>query len=64
MRLARIFGCEWAILKERSPSCGSCGVYDGTFSGTLRPGMGVAAELLSAEGIRVCGESEAEKAFF
>ena len=61
VRLARIFGCERAILKERSPSCGSCGVYDGTFSGTLRPGMGVAAELLVKNGIRVYGESEAER---
>lgn len=58
LRLARVFGCECAVLKERSPSCGSCGVYDGTFSRTLRPGMGVTAELLAKNGIRVYGESE------
>ena len=63
LRLAKIFGCECAVLKERSPSCGCKGVYDGTFSRTLRPGMGVAAELLAKNGIAVYGESEAEKLF-
>ena len=61
LRLARLFGCETAVLKERSPSCGSDGVYDGTFSRTLRSGMGVTAELLVKNGIRVYGESETEE---
>ena len=60
LRLARFFGCECAVLKERSPSCGCCGVYDGTFSRTLRSGMGVTAQLLTENGITVYGESEAE----
>lgn len=50
-------GCELAILKERSPSCGSGEIYDGTFSGHLIPGEGVAAELLRRAGIPVKGES-------
>ena len=58
LRLARLFGCECAVLKERSPSCGCCGVYDGTFSRTLRPGMGVTAQLLTENGIAVYGESQ------
>ena len=45
------------MLKERSPSCGSGAVYDGTFSGTLTAGWGVAAGLLREQGIRVLGES-------
>ena len=60
LRLARFFGCECAVLKERSPSCGCCGVYDGTFSRTLRSGMGVTAQLLRENGIAVYGEREAE----
>ena len=44
--LARRKGCGKAMLKERSPSCGYRKVYDGTFSGTLKPGNGVAAQLL------------------
>jgi uncharacterized protein YbbK (DUF523 family) len=58
LRLARLYGCEAAILKERSPSCGSGEIYDGTFTRTLTPGDGVAAALLRARGIRVLGETE------
>lgn len=36
-------GCRYAVLKERSPSCGSGTVYDGSFSGTLTAGDGIAA---------------------
>lgn len=58
LKLYRFFGCEAAVLKERSPSCGSSGVYDGTFTGTLVPGAGVTAELLRSCGLAVYGESE------
>ena len=58
LRLARKLGCTVAVLKERSPSCGSGRVYDGTFTGTLTDGCGAAAQLLRAHGIRVMGESE------
>ena len=55
--LARRYGCTRALLKERSPSCGSGAIYDGSFTGALVPGDGVAAESLKAAGIRVYGES-------
>ena len=61
LRLARFFGCEAAVLKERSPSCGCGSVYDGTFTGVLTAGDGVTAELLRAEGVPVYGESRAEE---
>ena len=57
LRLCRLLGCEAALLKERSPSCGSGMVYDGTFTGVLTAGEGVTAELLRAQGIPVYGES-------
>ena len=60
LRLAERYGCKAAILKERSPSCGSGRIYDGTFTGTLADGWGVTAELLRDHGICVIGESEAE----
>ena len=60
LRLAERYGCKAAILKERSPSCGSSRIYDGTFTGTLTDGWGVTAELLRDHGICVIGESEAE----
>lgn len=50
------FGCELAILKAKSPSCGSGLVYDGSFSGTLRPGWGVAAALIRDAGVPVVDE--------
>lgn len=61
LRLALLFHCETAVLKERSPSCGSGEVHDGTFSGGLTAGDGVTADLLKTHGIRVLGESQIEK---
>ena len=54
--LAAQTGAEAALLKARSPSCGSGEVYDGTFTGTLKPGDGVTAERLKALGIPVYTE--------
>ena len=57
LRTARDAGCRYALLKERSPSCGSGLIYDGSFTGTLVPGDGLAAEALRAVGIAVYGEN-------
>lgn len=51
----------YAVLKERSPSCGFRKIYDGTFSGTLTYGNGVTADLLYSNGIRIFGETEIDK---
>ncbi|MBO5929912.1 MAG: DUF523 domain-containing protein, partial [Clostridia bacterium] len=53
-------GCQVAILKEKSPSCGCGKIYDGTFSKRLTDGDGVTAERLKKAGIKVLGESEIE----
>lgn len=58
LKLHRLLGCDAAVLKERSPSCGSGEIYDGTFSGTLIAGDGVTAGLLKTNGISVYGESQ------
>lgn len=58
LKLAKIFGCKKAVLKERSPSCGNGMIYDGTFSGNKIPGSGVTAALLKQNGIDVIGESK------
>lgn len=50
LRMGRTLGCQGAILKSRSPSCGAGQVYDGSFSGCLRPGMGVTAQALKDQG--------------
>lgn len=57
LRLAKIFDCKMAILKEKSPSCGYGRIYDGTFSKVLTDGNGITAELLIENGIKILGES-------
>lgn len=54
---AKEAGCDLAILKAKSPSCGSGEVYDGTFSGTLVPGWGIAAAAFRDAGITVIDET-------
>ena len=61
LALARRFGCKAALMKERSPSCGSGTIYDGNFTGTVIPGDGVAAEKLRVSGPTLYGESELEQ---
>jgi len=50
-----------AILKERSPSCGSQEIYNGSFNKELRPGMGVVAALLKEAGIAIFSEGNLPK---
>ncbi len=61
LRIARSCGVTRAVLQERSPSCGSSAIYDGTFSGKLIPGRGVTTQLLEENGIKVCGGSQIGK---
>lgn len=56
LRLANLLGCRKAVLKSRSPSCGAGPIYDGSFTGTLVPGRGIAAKLLLENGIAVFTE--------
>ncbi|QGY39851.1 DUF523 domain-containing protein [Pseudodesulfovibrio cashew] len=60
LRLARLAGCNEAILKARSPSCGTGTVYDGTFTSTRVPGNGFFAALLLENGFRVRTEEDLE----
>jgi len=55
---AERYGVAAAILKQRSPSCGSGSIYDGTHSGRLEPGMGVTAALLRRHGIAIWSEKD------
>ena len=47
---------DFAILKERSPSCGSSFIYDGSFSGKVIEGQGLTAKKLSKENIIIFSE--------
>ena len=62
LRLARLYRADGVILCDKSPSCGTSGIYDGSFTRTLCDGVGLCAELLIREGITVfgaCGPSGA-----
>ena len=61
LELAKILGADTAILKQRSPSCGSGQIHNGKFDGGLIDGWGVAAQLLRDNGITVYSEDEADK---
>lgn len=54
-------GCQTAILKERSPSCGFGEIYDGSFTGKTIRGNGITAQLLYDNGITIFGESSVDK---
>lgn len=51
--LAQKYDVKKALLKLRSPSCGSKEIYDGTFSHTIIEGDGLTAELFKKNGIEV-----------
>jgi uncharacterized protein YbbK (DUF523 family) len=61
LKIAQICGASIAILKARSPSCGTPEIYDGTFIGAKRPGNGVTAELLLESGIKVFTEENLDE---
>ncbi len=61
LRLAKLYGAEAAILKERSPSCGYGKIYDGTFSGNIIDGNGIAAQILADAGLAIYGEGDVEE---
>ena len=56
-------GITVAILKQRSPSCGSTHIHDGTHSGTLKAGQGVTTALLRRHGVAVWSESDLSRVF-
>ena len=56
--LAGLYKVKGAFLKDGSPSCGSCYIYDGTFSGKRCPGAGVTAALLRVNKIPVFNEQK------
>lgn len=56
--IAQLVRCTNAILKAKSPSCGSGKIYDGSFSGKLIDGDGVCAKLFRNHGIKVETEED------
>lgn len=60
LKLAKLMGCECALLQDRSPSCGIGKVHNGLFDGGLVDGDGITAELFRKAGITLIPASMAE----
>lgn len=58
LKMVQMMNIKKVILKAKSPSCGKENIYDGTFTGTLRSGMGVTTALLQRNGIIVYTEND------
>ncbi|HAI21327.1 MAG TPA: DUF523 domain-containing protein [Clostridiales bacterium UBA8153] len=58
LRLAQLFRVSRAVVKSRSPSCAVHEIYDGTFTGSCRPGPGVTTALLQQHGVEVIEETD------
>ncbi len=58
LKIAKLANCNEAIMKTKSPSCGSGKIYDGTFSGKLIDGDGVFAKILKKNNIKIFTEDE------
>jgi len=53
LEIAKEHGIQYAILQERSPSCGVHEIYDGSFTGAKIAGSGITTSLLREHGITV-----------
>ncbi|RIJ69432.1 DUF523 domain-containing protein [Nakamurella silvestris] len=62
LRLVESQGVRVALLKEKSPSCGSGRIYDGSFGGVTLTGAGVTTALLREHGVTVFNEDQAAEA--
>ncbi|MCR5184556.1 MAG: DUF523 domain-containing protein [Bacilli bacterium] len=61
LMLCQFLKIKIAVLKERSPSCGTHQVHDGSFKNKLIEGMGITAKLLKENNIDVYSEDEIDK---
>lgn len=59
--IAKKYNVKYAILKAKSPSCGSGLIYDGSFSKKLINGDGITTKVLKDAGILVFSDNELEK---
>ena len=58
MKLIKLHDIDLAILKSKSPSCGSREVYDGTFSRNLIKGAGILSLSMTKNNIKTINEND------
>jgi len=62
LELCKKHNIKVAVLTEKSPSCGSSAIYDGSFTSNKIEGVGVTAALLKKNGIAVFNQHNIESA--
>ncbi len=62
LEICQQYDIRVAILTERSPSCGSSQIYDGSFNRCLIEGTGITTQLLRANGVSVFNQYQIEEA--
>jgi len=58
VKLLSLYDVKEAILKSKSPSCGTYQIYDGTFNRTLIKGSGVMSKRLQEASVKVINEED------
>ncbi|NLK63585.1 MAG: DUF523 domain-containing protein [Tissierellia bacterium] len=58
LETAKKYEIKKAVLKEKSPSCGSKYIYDGTFTKSLIQGQGITTRLLRLNNIEVISDED------
>ncbi|MFH1728108.1 MAG: DUF523 domain-containing protein [Pseudomonadota bacterium] len=58
LKIALMYGCDKAIMQERSPSCGVKKIYNGNFNLTLIAGQGITTKLLLKNKIKVISSED------
>lgn len=57
----KIKDCDFAVLKQKSPTCGNGIIYDGSFSGKLIKGYGSFTKLCINNGMTVFSEEQIDE---
>lgn len=59
--MVRRYGCDIALMTERSPSCGVLQLYSGEHDGQLRSGVGVTSAALRQAGVTIYGSDQIDR---
>ena len=62
LEMCRKHNVKVAVLADKSPSCGSSEIYDGSFTNKKIDGVGVTAALLKENGVEVFSQHDIESA--
>ena len=58
VELCTKLGIAYALLQDRSPSCGVASIYDGSFKGILIKGEGLTTKALKEKGVEVYSDQQ------